>query len=1037
MFTRAIVPFYNIHLTPTFKRRPQRARDPACDMEPVNGIPKPLRLAIDTDGPNAGHEAEPGITFDKKYRIFRLQCRSSTYAFRVDDDKNLEHLYWGPALPNSDSLLYLTKSAVAAPFDPVGTIPAESGSVAKLLGLDELSGADIPEKWKVYTRQKDAEEGNKRGRRLENASWRLWQMERNRGGDLNIDVSKNVLESSLRMDQAQAPDAPGPAPPTNGDAIPGVISGRGHATDSTAVDGASRRALGMLAVRSVGDFLHYERSHQRAQPPGSPRIPDFDPARQFTYPGTPNGSFGDMTATGEHTWQKLDTQLVGKNTKLLEWSDCGTGDYREPSFKVRFQDDGSSICPLEFKGYRITTRKLNMPDSPLPTVYTDTNQEATTLMVEMQDKISNVKVQLFYTVMHDYDVIIRRSVVINEGTGPVTLQHIASGTVDFDAEHQYYMTQLSGGWARERQVITRQLEDGVTVVKSVRGTSSHQVNPFVVITPDREPSEDTGECFGFCFVYSGNFAITAEVSEYRRLRVNVGINQEMFSWHLDPKDGKNTFFSPELIMTHSSTGLGGMSRGLHRLIRERLVPRQWRYKVPPVLLNTWEAVYFDFTHEIVVEIARCAAAAGVELLVLDDGWFGKRDNTRSGLGDWTPNREKLPFGLDGLARAINEFGLKFGIWIEPEMVSVDSDLFRKYPEWCLCVPSRRRTTGRNQLVLDFSRDEVTDHIYQQLHALLSSAHIEYVKWDMNRHLTEIFSETTLPERQGEVSHRFMLGVYKLFRRLTTAFPEVRFESCSGGGGRFDAGMLSFAPQIWASDNTDALSRMKIQFGTSLAYPMSTMGAHVSEVPNHQTGRSATMKTRSLLAMCGTFGYELDPRKWSVDDVEEIKGYIAMFKRVSPLIYEGDLYRLWDPFRCSSLAWMFVSRDKLRAIVFAFKVTREVGRLDPRLRLRGLLPDVVYCVEELCPGTVAFNPDNGAIMHDPRGIYQMGERIDVSGRTLMAAGVPAKFLFDGDSLCYELCAVDEEGKKLFDLGDEDHLVRQISNSNVNSLANSHY
>lgn len=994
-------------------------------MEPhTNGVSKkagplpstgtPSTLPIATSGANEGRDVDPGIYFDGNSRIFRLQCRSSTYAFRVDDDKNLEHLYWGPAIPNWDALIYLTRSSVAAPFDPVGTVNPDS--VAKILGLSELSGgADLSQKWKVYTRQKDSETGNARSRRLENASWRLWQMERNRDGDLNVDVSKTTLENSLNMNPQMGPVSA--APGTSDDPVaPTTFSGKGHATERKSnwemMEQSSRNAMGMRQTRSIGNFQVFQSpENQPEQLHSSPKLVSHDSPLPWSSAGpTPTGSMEKLFAI-EHSWQNLDSQLVGKNTKLLEWADAGTGDYREPSFKVRFQKDGSSICPLQYKGYKIAHRKLNMPTSNLPAVYTDSNDEATTLIVEMVDKVSNVKVQLFYTVMHEYDVIIRRSVVVNEGDNPLTLQHISSGTVDFDAEHQYYMTQLSGAWARERQVVSRKLVEGVTAVKSVRGTSSHQVNPFMVISPEREPEENNGECFGFCFVYSGNFAITAEVSEYLRLRVNVGINQEMFSWHLDSKEGENKFYSPELIMSYSNTGLGGMSRDLHRLIRERLVPRQWRYKVPPVLLNTWEAVYFDFTHDTVVEIARCAARAGVELLVLDDGWFGKRNNTQSGLGDWTPNREKLFFGLDGLARAVNECGLLFGIWIEPEMVSVDSDLFRAHPDWCLCVPSRRMTTGRNQLVLDFSRDEVVDYIYQQLETLLKSAKIEYVKWDMNRHLTEIFSVNTLPERQGEVSHRFMLGVYKLFKRLTTAFPEVRFESCSGGGGRFDAGMLAYAPQIWASDNTDAMSRMSIQYGTSLAYPMSAMGAHVSEVPNHQTGRSATMKTRSLLAMCGTFGYELDPRKWSKSEIEEIRGYIAMFKSVGDLIYQGDLYRLWSPFKSSCCSWMSVSRDQRRAIVFAFKVRREVGRLEPRLRLRGLLPHYIYCVEELCPGTVSFNPDNGAIVHHPRGVFQIGARIDVSGRTLMVAGLPIKFLFDGDSVCYEITAMGRNGRKL--------------------------
>jgi alpha-galactosidase len=513
-------------------------------------------------------------------------------------------------------------------------------------------------------------------------------------------------------------------------------------------------------------------------------------------------------------------------------------------------------------------------------------------------------------------------------------------------------------------------------------------------------------------VYSGNFLGTAEVTEYRRLRVNMGINPEGFTWHLDPVSSTKqaaSFYSPEIVMSYSNTGLGGMSRQLHRLFRERLTPKLWRYKVPPVLLNTWEAAYFDVSHDVVVDIARKAVTAGIELLVLDDGWFGKRNNAHSGLGDWTPNAQKLPMGLGGLADEVNQFGIKFGIWVEPEMVSTDSDLFRKHPDWCLHVPSRSRTTGRNQLVLDFSRKCVRDNIYKQLEVLLKSANIEYVKWDMNRHLTEVFSQDWDAARQGEIGHRYMLGVYEVFGRITSKFPNVLFESCSGGGGRFDAGMLFYSPQIWTSDNTDALSRVRIQYGTSLAYPASTMGAHVSTVPNHQTLRWTTVKTRSLLAMSGTFGYELDPREMTEADIKETQQFIALHKRIAHLVYEGDLYRLRSPFLSDSAAWMFVSSTKSEAVVIATNVRRDVGRLEPRLKLNGLKKHELYTVEELCPGTMARNPDTGSIEHEPRGVYQYSRNLKLSGLTLCRAGLPIKFMFDADSVVFEL---KEAGPVLF-------------------------
>jgi len=485
-----------------------------------------------------------------------------------------------------------------------------------------------------------------------------------------------------------------------------------------------------------------------------------------------------------------------------------------------------------------------------------------------------------------------------------------------------------------------------------------------------------------------------------------------------------------------------------------------------------EAAYFNVTHEVVVEIGRVAAKAGIEMIVLDDGWFGERNDTTAGLGDWFPNRTKLPYSLDGLVREVNNLGLKFGLWMEPEMVSMDSQLYKAHPDWCLHVPSRGRTTGRNQLVLDFSRECVRDHIFNEMDRILSSCPIEYVKWDMNRHLTEVFSQDFPAERQGEVAHRFLMGVYEVLGRITRQHPDVLFETCSGGGGRFDAGMLFFAPQIWASvrlsalacmavrahcgfycgltvlcgsrcrplllqvpclagqrphlslflvpacaqwcclhvnyvrlallfilliyglhpqDNTDALSRVQIQMGTSLAYPVSSMGSHVSSVPNHQTLRTTSMKTRSLVALCGSFGYELDPRNLTTEELAEIRRYIDLHKKLSPIVIQGDLYRLWSPFTSDSAAWMFVSQDKSEAVAIAVNLRREVGRLLPRLTLRGLAPNKVYQVEELCPGHVVRNIDTGAIDFDSSGVYQFGTPLQMSGRALCCAGLPVRFL----------------------------------------------
>lgn len=1016
-------------------------------------------------------EDQPGIYYDGQQRLFRLRCKNSLYAFRVDDARNLEHLYWGPPVPPCDDITYLIQSHVPTPFDPKGS----AESIAKRLGLEELKTLDtiedITDKWKEYTRRRGPEvtEDIKRNRRLENASWRLWHQERNKGGDLNRDLSvptvarliatedDPIMQHTKRPEDTSAravkfPDSRqgntiveihtlsdskprdptrSPNPPKHGilkkpmkatksmvdvktlarqDSAFGPVRPTNRQSPTQAAQPSTAPSKSFLE-RKQSSFLERKpssilarKSSRTLSSSASPRSLQRAHSQNYSSIGS---SIGDMNLLEQSTnWGALDPEELGKNTKLLEFSDQGTGDYRDPSFKVNFGRDGSTVCPIRYAGYRISAGKRHMP-SPMPSMYTDDEEEATTLTVEMEDSLTGLRFQLVYTVMHDYDIICRRTVVVNNGTSPVTLNHIVSGTFDFDAQEKHYMTQLAGGWARERSVVTQELDYGTKVVKSSRGASSHQFNPHIVISHNQEPTEEHGDCFGFTLVYSGNFAATCEVTEYGRLRVNMGINPEGFTWYLDTKKDSNTFYSPELVMSYSADGMGGLSRTLHRPFRERLIPRQWRYKVPPILINTWEAAYFNVSHEIVVEIAQAAVKAGIELLVLDDGWFGKRNDTTSGLGDWHPDLNKFPFGIEGVARAVNEIGLKFGIWVEPEMISLDSDLYRKHPDWCLCVPRRSRTTGRNQLVLDFSRQVVRDYIFEQLRDLIAGANITYIKWDMNRHLTEVFSQEWHATRQGEIAHRFILGVYDVLRKLTEAFPLVLFETCSGGGGRFDAGMLYFAPQIWASDNTDAISRVEIQYGTSLAYPTSTMGAHVSTVPNHQTLRSTPMKTRSLVAMSGTFGYELDPRVLTDDEFEEIRGYIEIQKRIVPLVYEGDLYRLWSPFKSDAAAWMFVSRDQQKAVVIGVSIRRVVGRLLPRLKLRGLLPDVIYRIEEACPGTAVRNSDTGAIDHDPRGVYQYTEALFKTGRTLQNAGLPVKFLFDADSFIFEISASNEK------------------------------
>ena len=453
--------------------------------------------------------------------------------------------------------------------------------------------------------------------------------------------------------------------------------------------------------------------------------------------------------------------------------------------------------------------------------------------------------------------------------------------------------------------------------------------------------EEKGEVIGFSLIYSGNFLAQVEVDTWDTARVTLGINPFGFDWKLAPGE---SFQTPEAVMVYSYEGMGAMSRTFHQLYRSRLARGLWRDKARPILINNWEATYFDFTEDKLISIAEAAHKDGVELFVLDDGWFGARSNDFAGLGDWTPNPKRLPEGLAGLSKQINSLGMLFGLWFEPEMVNKDSDLYRAHPDWIIHVPGRRDSHGRNQYVLDFSRPEVVDCIYDQIARLLDEAHISYVKWDMNRSITEPYSEALPADRQGELFHRYILGVYSLYDRLTTNFPHVLFESCASGGGRFDPGMLYYAPQCWTSDDSDAAERLKIQYGTSFCYPISSIGAHVSAVPNHQVNRTTPLETRANVACFGTFGYELDLNKLSHEEREQVRSQIAFMKEYREVIQFGDFYRLRSPFDGNFTAWMAVSPDKRTALVGWYRFFSEANSPFHRVRLQGLDPDLCYTVD---------------------------------------------------------------------------------------------
>lgn len=470
-----------------------------------------------------------------------------------------------------------------------------------------------------------------------------------------------------------------------------------------------------------------------------------------------------------------------------------------------------------------------------------------------------------------------------------------------------------------------------------------------------------------------------------------------------------SFNAPEVLMVRSDEGLGGVSRMQHRIILERLIPANWSDTKPPIILNSWEAKYFAVTHDNIVEMAIDAVKVNSDLLVLDDGWFGARDDDTSSLGDWVPNLQKFPFGLRKLAEDINHYGVKFGLWVEPEMVSTNSNLYRAHPDWCLHVPGLAKNIGRNQLVLDLSRKEVLEYLYNSLHSLLSSANISYIKWDMNRPLTEVFSQGSGQDSQrselwqAEISHRFVLGVYELMTRLREAFPNVLFEHCASGGGRFDLGMFYFSPQIWTSDNTDAIARMKIQYGTSLAYPARCIGAHISEIPNHITGNTTRAKTRAMVAMCGTFGYELDLSVSNPKEILMYRDFSYVYLRFAPVIRTGNIYRLWSPFKNTFASWMYVSQDKTEAVVFCFSLNSDHwSNLVPRLQLQGLDPKIEYEIQEPLPNNIAQQAGNFKIIETELSIYQLGyASVTLSGAHLMQAGLPIKFYTLDDSVMFTI------------------------------------
>ena len=631
-----------------------------------------------------------------------------------------------------------------------------------------------------------------------------------------------------------------------------------------------------------------------------------------------------------------------------EYSTCGAGDFRLPSLELELPD-GSHTASLRFAGWELRKGKYSLPG--LPAFY-GTEEEAETLVLTLEDAAAGVAVELYYGVFEEFDLITRAVRVVNRGSETVAVCQCASLCLDFP-QAGWDLITFNGRHTMERCPERAPLRRGVQAVGSVRGASSHQHNPFVVLC-SQDAAEDAGLCYGAMLLYSGNFEAAVERSQFESSRLVMGIHPFHFRWTLAPGEA---FTAPEAALICSPSGLTQMSQQYHRAILEHLRRDPWGRARKPVLVNNWEATYFDFTAEKLVEIAKEASSLGVELFVMDDGWFGVRDDDNSGLGDWSVNEKKLPGGLEALVPQINRLGMSFGIWVEPEMVNEDSCLFREHPNWALRVPGRNPARGRNQLVLDFSRQDVRDYVYGQLKAVFSSAPVTYVKWDMNRSLTDVWSAALPAGRQGEVYHRFVLGVYELLERVRQDFPHVLIEGCCGGGGRFDGGMLYYTPQIWCSDNTDAIDRLRIQYGTSFCYPVCTMGAHVSAVPNEQNGRVTPLETRGVAAMSGAFGYEMDLSACTEEERDIIRGQIETYKARYELLHYGDYYRLSDLFQPGPFtAWEQVSRDKREALVSLVTGCASTGNEFPPLRLKGLDPALQYRVNggRLYGGDILMN-----------------------------------------------------------------------------------
>lgn len=646
-------------------------------------------------------------------------------------------------------------------------------------------------------------------------------------------------------------------------------------------------------------------------------------------------------------YESRDARTFSLDAQPQEFSTQQQGDFRTSSIEI-VNGDGSYSYNGKTAAYQITKGKYQL--ETLPCVFANDNDTVDSLEITLNDAITNVQVSLLYGVFEEADIITRAVKVTNQGDKPIHLKKIMSVCLDFLNGANFDLLSLPGRYGQERQVERQHMTHHIHTIGSVRGSSSHQQNPFVVLC-DQEATEDYGKCYGFSLMYSGNFLAEAELDQYDQLRLVMGINPKQFVYEIKP--GK-TFEGPEVVMAFTEHGFTSLSHLYHDFYRTNLCKSKFVTEVQrPVLINSWEAAFMDFDDVKLVEIAKAAKNMGVDLLVMDDGWFGKRDDDNSGLGDWFVNKDKIRCGLHKLVEQINDLGMKFGIWFEPEMVSEDSDLYRAHPDWAMEIPGRHGVRSRNQIALDMSRKEVQDYLIKQINSILDDANIYYVKWDINRSLSDIWSNTLPKAKQGEVYHRYILGLYRVMDAIILSHPDILFEGCSGGGGRYDPAMLHYYPQYWVSDNNNPIDRLKLHYGTSFVYPTCTMGAHISD-----SGKFVPLETKAVVAMCGTFGYELDATHLTKEEQEICWEQSQRFRKYYPILFKGDYYRLTNPFKMGNMtAWQHVTKDKGESLLSVVVTNLTCNGPQEYIRAKGLDPNAMYTVNG---GETAYS--GSALMH---------------------------------------------------------------------------